>query len=366
MEISDLETPALLIEKSKLERNIKNMQALADRRGVKLRPHTKTHKTPEIAKIQIEHGANGIAVAKIAEAEVMADAGIKDIQIANIVVGNSKVERLFALHERLDSLSCNVDSNDAVNAIAKKFDENDKWLDVYIEINSGHNRSGLNSYKDIYQLASFIQNSSGVNLIGLFTHAGQAYAADSREQIEEIGKHEGEFLREIAEQLLNDRIYIANISVGSTPTAPYCSKVEGVTEIRPGNYVFYDMIQTGLGSCQIEDCALTVLATVISIPEKNRVIIDAGAKALNLDKGVSEKLSPEGYGYVTGKKCLIERLSEEHGIIAHSGEHFYIGEKLRIIPNHACVVTNLFDIAFLVDNNEIVGQYSIKARGMSQ
>jgi D-serine deaminase-like pyridoxal phosphate-dependent protein len=366
MIISDLETPALLIEKSKLERNIENMQLLADKRGVKLRPHTKTHKIPELAKLQIANGAEGIAVAKLSEAEIMADAGIEDIQIANIIVGQSKVKRLYKLHERVKSLSCNVDSAEAVEAIAAEFDKNDKWLDVYIEINSGHNRSGLNSYKDIYKLASYIQNSSGVNLIGLFTHAGHAYAADSHEQIEEIGRYEGEFLIEIAGQLLNDRIYITNISVGSTPTAPYCSKVEGVTEIRPGNYVFYDMIQVGLGSCKVDDCALTVLATVISIPDKNRVIIDAGSKALNTDRGASKTLAPEGYGYVIGKNCVIERLSEEHGIISHNGEDFRIGEKLRIIPNHACVVTNLFDFAYLVDGDEITDRYEIKARGKSQ
>lgn len=366
MNILDLDTPALLIEKSKMLNNIERMQKLADAADVKLRPHTKTHKIPELAKLQIEKGATGIAVAKISEAEIMADAGIDDIQIANIIIGKKKIERLAALKKRLKFLSCNVDSIEAAIEISNHFEKSDTWLDVYIEVNTGQNRSGLSQYKDIYNLAKKMQDLPGINLIGLFTHAGHAYAANSKEEIEEIGKIEAETLVEIAQRLMRERIIVLNISVGSTPTAPYCAKVEGITEIRPGNYIFYDIIQTKLGSCKIDDCALTVLATVISMPDANRVIIDAGAKALSTDRGPASDLSPEGYGYVIGKNCTIDRLNEEHGIITHSGENFKIGEKIRIIPNHACVVVNLFDTAYLVDKEQIVRQYEIKGRGKSQ
>jgi len=366
MNYQEIDTPALLIENKIMLGNIEKMQKIANASGVKLRPHTKTHKIPEIAKLQIEHGASGIAVAKLSEAEIMADAGIDDIQIANIIVSEKKIERLLELHGKLKSISCNVDSIESAKAIAEKFDKSETWLDVFIEINSGQNRSGLSEYKDIYNLAKFIQDLPGINLVGLFTHAGHAYAANSQEEIKEIGIKEAELLIEISERLMDERIYIAQISVGSTPTAPYCSKVEGVTEIRPGNYIFHDIIQTKLGACSIDECALSVLATVISIPDSNRVIIDAGAKALSKDKGASEKLSPEGHGYVIGKECIIERLNEEHGIIVHNGESFSIGEKIRIIPNHSCVVINLFDTATLIENNKVIRQYEIKGRGKSQ
>jgi D-serine deaminase-like pyridoxal phosphate-dependent protein len=366
MNYSELDTPALLIEKKTMLGNIEKMQKIAETSGVKLRPHTKTHKIPEIAKLQIENGASGIAVAKLSEAEIMADAGLDDIQIANIIVSDNKIERLIELNKKLKSLSCNVDSKKAARAIAEKFDKLDIWLDVFIEINSGQNRSGLTEYKDIYNLAKFIQDLPGINLVGLFTHAGHAYAADSHEQIKEIGKKEAELLIELANRLMEERIYIAQISVGSTPTAPYCSKIEGVTEIRPGNYIFHDIIQTELGVCSMDECALSILATVISMPDSNRVIIDAGAKALSKDKGASKLLSPDGFGYVIGKNCSIERLNEEHGIITHNGETFSIGEKIRIIPNHACVVINLFDTAALIDNNKVITQYEIKGRGKSQ
>jgi len=362
----NVDTPALLIDRQKMLNNIEKMQTLADSAGVKLRPHTKTHKIPEIALLQQKEGATGIAVAKISEAEVMCEAGIDDIQIANIIVGEDKISRLLFLHSKLQKLSCNVDSLEAAKTLSDIFESEGKWLDVYIEINSGHNRSGLKHYNEIYNLSKFIQDSPGLNLIGLFTHAGHAYSAESREQISEIGVYEGEFLREIALRLMNERILIPNISIGSTPTAEFCSKVEGVTEIRPGNYVFYDMIQVSLDSCTINECALTVKATVISKPDKGRVIIDAGAKALSIDKGVSAEMSPQGHGYVIGKNCIIERVSEEHGIITHEGEQFTIGEKLSIIPNHACVVMNLFDSAYLVDGNKIVDKLIIKGRGKSQ
>jgi len=362
----NIDTPALLIDKTKMLGNIKKMQSIAEAAGVKLRPHTKTHKIPELALLQIENGATGIAVAKIAEAEVMCDAGIEDIQIANIIVGEDKISRLLALHSKLHKLSCNVDSMEAAKALSDIFESKGKWLDVYIEINSGHNRSGIKQYKDVYKLANYIQNSLGLNLIGLFTHAGHAYSANSREEIESIGKYEGEFIKELSDMLMHERILISNISIGSTPTAEFCSRVDGITEIRPGNYIFYDMIQTALGSCSIDECALTVQSTVISIPDSDRVIIDAGAKALSSDKGASSVLSPVGFGHVIGKNCIIERISEEHGIISHQGESFSVGEKLSIIPNHACVVMNLFDSAYLVENNKIIEKYEIKGRGKSQ
>jgi len=363
---NEIDTPALLVEQKQMQNNLSKMQNIADTAGVKLRPHTKTHKTPELARLQLEHGASGIAVAKLSEAEVMAEYGFDDIQIANIIIGSQKMDRLIKLRQKIKNLSCNVDSIQAAQELSEKFKIAGGWIDVFIEINSGHNRNGLNNYNDIYLLAKFIEQSQGLNFVGIFTHAGHVYSAKSHDEVKAIGENEGQFLASIAEKLMNQRILVTKISVGSTPTAKYCSKINGVTEIRPGNYIFYDMIQTGLGSCTIDECALTVLATVISVSE-DRVIIDAGAKSLSLEKGIYGIKDLDSYGMIIGKvNSKITRISEEHGIIENPADSFYVGEKIRIIPNHACTVVNLFDNIYLADENKIITKYDIKGRGMSQ
>lgn len=363
MKIYDIDTPALLIEKSKLVKNIQTMQGIANFAGVKLRPHTKTHKMPDIAKNQIDAGAKGIAVAKLGEAEVFADFGFSDIQIANIIIGDSKLDRLFKLNEKLDKLSCCVDSIEGLIQLRQRFAESSKELNVMIEIDSGLGRCGLKEKEDVLNLAKEIKKSDGLNFLGLLTHAGQAYSAQSIEEIMAIGKFEGEFMADIAKFLEEKAIEVKVVSVGSTPTAEFSSSIKGVTEIRPGNYVFYDMIQVALGVTTIEKCALSVLATVISKPSDNRIIIDAGSKALHTDRGAHGNEKLKSYGFVPTKNCSILRLSEEHGFIYHNEEKFIIGEKIRIIPNHACAVTNLFDFAYLVDGSEVVEIYYISARG---
>jgi D-serine deaminase-like pyridoxal phosphate-dependent protein len=166
--------------------------------------------------------------------------------------------------------------------------------------------------------------------------------------------------------LRKEGIEINEISIGSTPGAEYSSTIDGVTELRAGNYVFYDMIQVGLGVVGIEDCSLSVLASVVSTPAEGRAVIDAGSKSLGLDRGAHSVIQTKGYGYIYGKNAEIVRLSEEHGIISHCGGTFQIGEKIRIIPNHACAVSNLYDYAHLVDGVNYIGKVAIEARGKSQ
>ncbi len=362
----EIETPALIIEQSRMMSNLHRMQKICDEAGINLRPHTKTHKTPELAKIQQKLGATGIAVAKLGEAEVMADSGFSDIQIANIIVGETKLRRLVELHKRIDRITCTVDSFAAAKGIAEAFIQSGRVMEIFIEINSGLNRSGLSDYGDIADLAEFINGTEGIALAGILTHAGQAYFAQDIEEVKEIGTHEGEFMVGIASQLRSDGYEVNTVSVGSTPTAPYSSQIKGVDELRPGNYIFYDVIQSSLGACTIDDCALSVLATVIGKPAMDRAIIDAGAKALALDKITNPNSQFSGHGYINDKNAVIARVSEEHGIMIHQGEVFRIGEKLRIIPNHVCVVMNLFDKVYLVDGDKVIDEYIIQARGKSQ
>lgn len=359
----EIDTPALLIEKSIMEKNIIEMQALANKHGINLRSHIKTHKIPSLAINQVKAGAIGIAAAKIGEAEVITDAGINDIQIANIIIGEIKIERLLKLSERNIKISCCIDSFEGARALSDKYSANDKILDVFIKINSGFDRCGMNNIEDIFKLAAYIQSLSGLNLVGILTHAGQVYAAKNKNEVEEIGIYEGQFMVDIAGKLRKEGISAEEISVGSTPAARFSSSILGITELRAGNYIFHDMIQVSLGTCTIGRCALSILSTVISKPSNNRVIIDAGSKSLGLDKGSHGNETIDGYGYITDKRGTIARLSEEHGIITHQNEKFEIGERLSIIPNHACNVVNLYDYAYLVDGDKIIDVLKIEARG---
>lgn len=366
LRIDNLETPALLIERSILEDNIDRMQRLADMNNIKLRPHVKTHKSPYIAKKQIKRGAVGIACAKVGEAEVMASHGIDDIQIANIIVGESKIRRMKKLVETGVKISCCVDSLYAARSLSEVFGDDNSQIDVFILLDTGFHRCGLDKYNDILNLANEVRALRSLRLKGLLSHDGRVYSADTDKKMKGIINEETSRMHETADNLKKDGFAIDEISVGSTPGARYLTGAEGITEVRPGNYVYYDMIQAALGSAKLENCALNVLATVISVPPGDRAIIDAGSKALNLDKGAHGLSLINGYGHIINKKGIISRLSEEHGIITNRDGNFTVGEKIRIIPNHACVVSNLFDYAWMVDGEYVIEKIDIEARGRSQ
>ncbi len=361
----DLDTPAALIEAPLLDRNLRRMQALADRHGVFLRAHIKTHKIPELAKRQLMHGAVGIAVAKLGEAEIMAAKGIRDIQIANIIVGEAKILRLRRL-AAICRLSVAVDSVENAIELSRAFRRFRTPLAVLIKVNTGLSRCGLDSLGQIRRFITLVADLPGISIIGLMTHAGHVYAARNRQEVKSIGHSEGATLVDYARHLRDDEHDLRVVSVGSTPTAPYCAKVKGVTELRVGVYVFNDMTQVSLGAANARHCALTVLASVISTPSPDRVIIDAGAKALGLDKGAHGREVLQGHGRIVGGGGIITRLSEEHGIIEQPSKRFRIGRKIRIIPNHACSVMNLFDDAYLVEGDTVLRRWVIAARGKMQ
>ncbi len=354
-----------MIERSKILENISKMQDLAKSLNLKLRPHIKTHKIPQLAKIQLEYGADGIATAKLSEAEVMSSAGIDDILIANIIIGDKKIERLRELNGKCSSLSLCVDSIEGVNQL-RKAGWNDKKLNVFIEIDVGFNRCGLSDYSAVVKLAKYIEQTPELNLVGLLSHSGQIYSAKTKQEAINISRAEICFLSDLSRKLSKDGVEISEISIGATPSVIYYNDLDTITELRVGNYIFYDMIQVALGSAGIENCALSVLSQVISIPAKNRAVIDAGSKALGTEKGVHSYQLTKGFGFIYYKKAEITRLSEEHGIIEFDDETFSIGEKVRIIPNHACYVMNLFDYCYLVDGNQVIERLEITARGKSQ
>ncbi len=363
---SEIDTPALIVEQGQLEENIIKMQEMANSANVQLRPHIKTHKSALIAKKQLSAGAMGITVAKVGEAEVMAAAGITDIVIANQITHPIKIMRLANLHKKI-SIAVGLDHQEQVKLLNTFFTDSDHPLKVLIEIDSGLERCGVSVGNELIDLAQRVIAAPGLALSGIFTHAGQVYAASTREKIQQIGQYEAEIMAESYNLLKKKGMNIKIVSVGSTPTVVYSAQHSLVNEIRPGNYVFYDNIQYLLGSCTVNQWSLAVLATVVSQPAPDRIIIDAGSKALNLDRGAHSTQQTAGFGRLLNLNGEIVRLSEEHGVIMlEPPRNILMGSPVLIIPNHACAVTNLYSHYHLIDTSGEVNKIPIDARGKSQ
>lgn len=362
MRVEELDTPAVLIDVDVLERNVQRMAERARACGVTLRPHGKTHKLPEVARLQRRAGAVGLTLAKLGEAEVFAEAGFDDIFVAYPVVGPLKARRALALAERI-RLCVGVDSVEGARGLSSVFAGNRRRLDVLLKVDVGYHRVGV--LPDVaLDAATRIAELPGLALRGVFTHAGQGYASETPEAAATTGRHEGATLAETATTLRRAGLPLEVVSVGSTPTARHAMAVAGVTECRPGTYVYHDASQLSLGSCGPEDCALTVLCTVVSTPAPERAVLDAGSKTVS-----SDPLRPRagGFGLVLGTHSRLERLSEEHGVVAvDPRDRFSVGQRVRVLPNHACAVSNLHDRVFAVRGDHVEAVWSVAARGRVQ
>ena len=369
--IFELDTPALVVDIDIMERNLARMQQKADAFKVKLRPHTKTHRTPALAKLQIERGAKGIAVAKLGEAEVMYEEGIRDIFIPNEIVGPIKLERLRKLNNRDILLSVAVDHPDHVKMLSEVFSSpGNKKMNVFIDVCTGYPRTGVQPGKDALDLARMIADSPGLHLKGIFTHDGHSYRAADSGEVREIFRKSQEDMLETAELMRGAGIPVEEISVGSTPSLLLCDEIlEGVTEIRPGSYIFMDADQASVAGTY-EHCAQTVLATVISRPTEERVVIDAGTKTLTACQSLSGIASSKGHGRLKEHpEIFLNRIAEEHGsfdIPGGSGLSYRIGDRIEIISNHACPTSNLFRSIYGVKKGEVVAEWPVLAQSRSQ
>ncbi|WP_108396116.1 D-TA family PLP-dependent enzyme [Devosia submarina] len=346
---SQLETPAVLIDVDRIEANLRRAQDYADSHGLKLRPHIKTHKLPRFAKRAMELGAVGITVQKLGEAETMADAGITEIFLPYNIIGPAKLKRLRALADRVN-ISVTADSAETVDGLSSTFADSAKPLTVLVECDTGMGRCGVQTPETALALAHKISQSPGLLFGGLMTYpaAGQVEANQS-------------WLAAAREKLTVAGLASPIISNGGTPDLWRAHEVTAATEHRPGTYIYMDRFQVGKGVGEWTDCALTVLATVVSRPTENRAIIDAGSKSLT-----SDTLGLQGFGLIENyPDAVITGLSEEHGTIDLSNCPIKpaIGEQLRIIPNHACVVSNLFDEVTLISGSEIIETVPVAARG---
>ncbi|MGQ2902491.1 MAG: D-TA family PLP-dependent enzyme [Neoaquamicrobium sediminum] len=345
----DLETPAVVIDRTKVDANLARAQAYADANGLKLRPHIKTHKLPMFARLQCELGAIGITCQKVGEAEVMADGGITDIFIPYNILGDGKLERLAALHQRV-TMSVSADSAVTVAGYASRFTNPARPLPVLIECDIGAGRCGVQSADEALALARQIEAAPGLRFEGLMTYP-------PRGALEAVER----WLEDAVALLEKDGIAVNTISNGGSPDFYAAATVKSATEHRPGTYIYSDRMQVALGHGTLEDCALTVLATVVSRPTPNRAVLDTGSKALAADTA-----PVPGHGHIVEyPDAVITTLNEEHGIVDLSGcaTKPEIGDKVRIIPNHVCVVSNLFDVVNLTDGESVLETVPVAARG---
>jgi D-serine deaminase-like pyridoxal phosphate-dependent protein len=345
--IDEIDTPAVLIDLDRAIANIARAQAHADAHGIKLRPHIKTHKLPFFAKKQVEAGAVGITCQKLGEAEVMADAGLTDILLPYNILGEAKLARLKALHDSI-KISVTVDNEVSLAGLAAAFTDKSHPLKVLIECDTGMGRCGVQSPGEALMLARKIAATPGLRFGGLMT-----YPAAGRQREAE------EWLARAVKELAAAGLACETVTSGGTPDLWASGGSKVVTEYRPGTYIYLDRYQVAQGVGAFENCALTVLSTIVSRPTPDRAILDAGSKALT-----SDTLGMTGFGVlVEHPGALVTGLSEEHGNIALNGENLSVGDRVRILPNHACVVSNLFDEVHLISGDKVIDILPVAARG---
>lgn len=372
MNIAEIPTPALLVDSEVLERNLRWMQERADALGVALRPHVKTHKCLEIAARQRSLGARGIAVSTFYEAERFAAAGFDDLTWA-LPLPLGYGGRVLELSEKA-TVRVLVDSLEAARYLESLCAGEGKHLHVWLKVDTGYVRAGVDPRgryaEDILRL---LDRSPSIVFDGILSHMGATYHARTREEILPYARQERDLMVEFADKMRSRGYSIPGISVGSTPGMHVIDSLEGVTEVRPGNYVFHDYTQATIGSCRLEDCALSVLASVISHqPGASYFLIDAGSLALSKDQGPVHVTGDAAYGALYedyGRKRLhgrirLQSVSQEIGKVTAQDPGFIegsfrVGERVRILVNHACLTAPLFDRYYVVRADEVLDHWSI-------
>ena len=361
------DTPDVVLDLDTVRANIARIASLASEAGVTVRPHTKTHKLPQIARIQLEAGAAGVQVAKLGEAEVMAGAGIEDILVGYPLVGKRKLDRLADLAGRV-SVSVTVDSEVVALGISRMAAARGLTIPVLLELDSGMHRLGVPPGPDAVELAERVAALDGIELIGVFTHEGHVYtqAVDAAEQ-ERMTLEACAAAVETAEQIRSRGIGADVVSVGSAATFRHAIRCPGVTEVRPGTYVFNDRSQLAQGSAGPADLAAFIVTTVVARPAPDRIVIDAGTKVLTSDRMLVPD-PPPTFGCVYGHDDWdVVRLSEEHGVVSVPGDaRVQIGDRLAVVPNHVCPTINLANYVTVAENGQLADRWPVAARGLVQ
>jgi D-serine deaminase-like pyridoxal phosphate-dependent protein len=360
-QLDEVVTPALVVDRDRLLTNIQEMAARARALGVALRPHAKTHKSPAIAALQREHGATGLTVATVTEAEGFAAEGVDDLVLTAPPVGAWRLERLIALARRV-RVRVVVDNVDVVAQLRRACRRAGVEVGFLWEVDCGVGRFGTAPGAATAEMVAHVAGgASHASFEGLLTFGGHAYGATSRDAILAAARDEREAIVETARALSDRGIETAVRSVGSTPTTLLMESADGITEIRPGNYVFCDATQVALGVVPLERCALSVLATVTSRPAPDRLILDSGSKALAAERLTT--LTP-GFGVLANHPELsVERLYEEQAIVHSDGPcEIPVGARVQVVPNHACAAANLHSRMLVVEGGTVVEEWPVETR----
>jgi D-serine deaminase-like pyridoxal phosphate-dependent protein len=361
------DTPEIVLDLDVVRANIDRAAATAHEMGVVVRPHTKTHKLPRIAHMQVEAGAVGVQVAKLGEAEVMADGGIEDILVGYPIVGEHKLARLADLAERV-TISVTVDSDEVAAGISRVARERGLTIPVLIELDTGLRRLGVLPGPAAADLAERIAALPGIELAGVFSHEGHVYtqARDDGER-ERLTQEACRAAVDTAEVIRSRGLAAPIVSVGSAGTFRFAVRCPGVTEVRPGTYVFNDRSQIAQGAATAADLAAFVITTVVSRPTPERIVVDAGSKVLTSDRMLVPD-PPASFGRVWGHNDWdVVRLSEEHGVLEVPPDaEARVGDRLAIVPNHVCPTINLASAVTVVEGGQVVGHWPVAARGRVQ
>lgn len=361
MHISELDTPALVVDLDVMEGNLSRMAEYCRRHNLSLRPHTKTHKIPELARKQIESGAGGITVAKLDEAEVMINAGLDDILIAYPIVGPKKTARLARLAERA-TITVSLDSAEAARGISAALADRGANVNILVEMDVGFARCGLPNEAETLKLAQTVSSLPGLNFQGLMFYPGHFGVAPAERAV--LRAQVNELLDRCVESFARANLPIAVVSGGSTPSRYESDQFHGVNEVRPGTYIFNDRNTVGVSAADLSECALSVLVTVVSTSVAGHAVIDGGSKTFSSDRYQAEH--GRGFGLIReDPSAEIERFSEEHGHlnVSQSDRRYAVGQRLMVIPNHVCSTVNMHDEIYGVRGEQVETVWRVAARG---
>jgi D-serine deaminase-like pyridoxal phosphate-dependent protein len=356
--IAELETPALLIDLDIMERNLQRVADYTREHGLRLRPHTKTHKIPALGRKQIESGAAGLTVAKVSEAEVMLHSGTPDLLVAYPIIGDAKLERLMqvAAHTRV---TVSLDSLEAARQLSAAAQSAHREIGVLAELDAGLGRVGVAPGPELVELARAIDRLPGLHLEGIAFYPGQINTVGEAAALSEL-------IGSVARELRSAGLAISIVSGGSTPTLFESHKIDGLNEIRPGTYIFNDRNTMLSGACSLEDCAASIMATVVSTARPGQMIIDGGSKTFSSDRPVTAEVS---FGHVVeAPEAVFTKMNEEHGYvdIRAAKRDFAIGDRVRVIPNHVCVAMNLHEFVYGVRGGCVEQVWRVEGRGKLQ
>ncbi len=362
MHVRELDTPALVVDMDILKTNLQEMASYCSIHGLDLRPHTKTHKIPALARLQIKSGARGITVAKLGEAEVMVKNGFDDVMIAYPVVGPAKLERLVELSKRA-RVTISTDSLAVAEGISSAAQTAGTRISLLAEMDVGLRRCGVQSTDEVVALAQAMTKLPGINFAGLMFYPGQVRVSPP-EQLPILTEIDAR-LQEVQDSLHRSGVEVRTVSGGSTPTAGQSHHMHTVTEIRPGTYIFNDMNTVTVGATDKAHCALVVHVTVVSTAVKGRAVIDGGSKTFSSDP--LRGRAGGGFGYFLEDPGLVlESMSEEHGHlnVESASRPLKIGDRLRVIPNHVCTAVNLHNEIWGACRDEVVEHWIVEGRGL--